>query len=211
MTISSTVRTVSFIGNGSASTFAFTFKVFQASDLLVSSLNATTGLISTLALTTDYSVALNADQDTSPGGSITLTAGALATGFTLTITSDIPNLQPTQFLNQGAFYPDVLTASLDLITILIQQLQVAVAAVNAVPPTVHVVLGPSNGAVDGVGATGNRTFTLPSTPTRPWAAQLFLNKALQSSGIDYTFGVNNFTYATALPPQIGDIHEIFYS
>lgn len=121
MTVSSTTRIASFTGNGSASTFAFAFKVFQPSDLLVISQDTATLVNTTLALTTDYTVALNANQDVAPGGSITLTAGPLATGFTLTITSDIPNLQQTEYLNAGGFYPEVLTASLDLLTILVQQ------------------------------------------------------------------------------------------
>jgi hypothetical protein len=78
-------------------------------------------------LSTGYTVSLNANQDTSPGGTITLTAGALATGYTLTITSAIPNTQPTQFINQGGFYPETLNGALDRLTILIQQLQTAVS------------------------------------------------------------------------------------
>jgi len=123
MTISSTVRVAGpFIGNGTASTFPFTFKVFAAADLDVIRLASSTGVESTLVLNSDYSVALNGDQNTNPGGSITLLAGALASGFTLTITSDIANLQPTDLTNQGGFYPDVITDSLDRATIQIQQL-----------------------------------------------------------------------------------------
>jgi hypothetical protein len=124
MTISSNTREAGpFVGNGTASNFAFTFKVFQASDLLVVRLNTTTGVETTLTLTTDYTVSLNDDQDSNPGGSITLVAGALATGFNLVITSDIPNLQPTDLTNQGGFYPEVISDSLDRATIQIQQLQ----------------------------------------------------------------------------------------
>ena len=127
MTVSSVVRSVTFTGNGSASVFAFPFKVFQPADLLVTRQDMVSGITTTLSLTTDYSVQLNANQDVSPGGSITLAAGPLATGLSLTITSDIPATQPTEYLNQGGFYPEVLTASLDRLTILIQQLQDEVA------------------------------------------------------------------------------------
>lgn len=124
MTISSTVRKAGpFVGNGTASAFPFYFKVFQASDLLVVKLATSTSIEQTLALTTDYTVALNPDQDSNPGGTVTLVAGALATGFTLTITSDISNLQPTDITNQGGFYPEVIEDSLDRATIQIQQLQ----------------------------------------------------------------------------------------
>jgi hypothetical protein len=123
MTISSTVRVAGpFIGNGTASVFSFTFKVFSAADLDVIRLATSTGVETTLVLNSDYSVSLNGDQNSNPGGSITMLAGALATGFTLTITSDIANLQPTDLTNQGGFYPEVITDSLDRATIQIQQI-----------------------------------------------------------------------------------------
>ncbi len=124
MTISSTTRTAGpFTGNGATSVFPFAFKVFQASDLYVASVLIATGVQSILALGPDYTVALNANQDSFPGGTVTLTAGALAVGYRLIVSSAIQNLQPTEYLNQGGFYPEVLTASLDRLTILVQQLQ----------------------------------------------------------------------------------------
>ncbi len=123
MTISSPVRVAGpFLGNGTASNFSFAFKVFAATDLDVIRLASNTGVESTLVLNSDYSVTLNGDQNSNPGGSITLLAGALASGFTLTITSDIANLQPTDLTNQGGFYPEVITDSLDRATIQIQQI-----------------------------------------------------------------------------------------
>lgn len=123
MTISSSTRKAGpFTGNGTATTFPFTFKVFQASDLLVVRLNTSTFVESTLVLNTDYTVALNQNQNTNPGGSIVL-GSVLATGFTLTATSDIQNLQPTDLTNQGGFYPTVINDALDRATIQIQQIQ----------------------------------------------------------------------------------------
>jgi hypothetical protein len=128
MTISSTTRIAGpYIGNGTASVFAYTFKIFSAADLDVVRLNVSTGLETTLVLTTDYTVTLNVDQNSNPGGSVTLVAGALASGFTLTITSDIANLQPTDLTNQGGFYPEVITDSFDRATIQIQQMADEVA------------------------------------------------------------------------------------
>ncbi len=123
MTISSTVRVAGpFIGNGTASVFPFAFKVFAATDLDVIRLASSTGVETTLVLNSDYSVSLNGDQNSNPGGSVTLIAGALASGFTLVITSDIANLQPTDLTNQGGFYPEVITDALDRATIQIQQI-----------------------------------------------------------------------------------------
>lgn len=123
MTISSTTRIAGpFVGNGTASVFPFTFKVFAAADLDVVRLTTSTGVETTLVLNSHYSVTLNGDQNSNPGGSITLLAGALATGYTLVITSDIANLQPTDLTNQGGFYPEVITDALDRATIQIQQI-----------------------------------------------------------------------------------------
>lgn len=136
MTISSINRKAGpYVGNGTASVFPFAFKVFQASDLEVVRLTVATNVETILALTTDYTVALNQDQDSNPGGSITLVAGALATGFNLVITSDIENLQPTDLTNQGGFYPDVINDALDRATIQIQQLQEEVDRAAKLPIT----------------------------------------------------------------------------
>lgn len=123
MTISSQNRKAGpFIGNGSTSSFPFSFKVFTASDLYVVRTNTSSGVDTALTLNTDFTVSLNANQDASPGGTVTLTAGTLATGFNLTVTSQLQYLQPIDLTNQGGFYPSVITKALDRLTILTQQL-----------------------------------------------------------------------------------------
>ena len=122
MTISSTTRLAGpYTGTGTTGPFTFAFKVFQASDLYLVKLEISTGTETVLTLTTDYTVALNGNQDSNPGGSITLVA-ALTSAYTLTVTSDIANLQPTDITNQSGFYPEVITDALDRATIQIQQI-----------------------------------------------------------------------------------------
>jgi hypothetical protein len=122
MTISSTTRIAGpFTGTGVATTFPFSFKVFQASDLYVVKLTVSTGAETVLTVNTDYTVTLNGNQDSNPGGNVILPA-VLASGYTLTISSDIANLQPTDLTNQGGFYPEVITDALDRATIQIQQI-----------------------------------------------------------------------------------------
>jgi hypothetical protein len=134
MTISSTNRVAGpFSGDGSTATFPFSFKVFRAADLYVVTLVTASGAIANLALTTDYTVALNADQDSSPGGTITLAAGDLAVGSTLSITTDMAALQGLDLTNGGGFYPDVVNAALDTLTILVQQLLVQAGLALQVP------------------------------------------------------------------------------
>lgn len=127
MTISSTLRKAGpFIGSGAAATFPFSFKVFTTSDLFVVKLTLATSTETDLALNTDYTATLNADQNSNPGGSITLTAGNLPAGFNLIITSQVEPLQETDLTNQGGFYPEVINDALDKAIIQIQQIDDAV-------------------------------------------------------------------------------------
>ena len=99
MTISSTSNRNDYTGNGSTATYSFTFSIATKSDLKVTKRN-TDNVETTLALTTDYTVTLNADGT----GSITLVAGNLTSGYALTIRGLVPLTQPTQIKNQGAFF-----------------------------------------------------------------------------------------------------------
>lgn len=122
MSISSTTRKAGpYLGNGSTTVFSFTFKVFQASDLKVI-LTDTAGVDSTLILGANYTVSLNANQDTTPGGSVTLLA-APPSGAKVTLTSAVPILQPMVLTNSGGFYPEVLNDSADRQVIIAQQQQ----------------------------------------------------------------------------------------
>jgi hypothetical protein len=124
MTVSTTTRKAGpFIGNGVTTVFPFQFKVFAKSDLQVVLADAA-GAETVLDLDADYSVALNADQDNNPGGTVTYSyGGALPSTQTLTILSDVPLLQPTDIQNRGGFYPSVIEDALDRVTILSQQVK----------------------------------------------------------------------------------------
>lgn len=136
MTISTENRKAGpFNGNGSASVFPFAFKVFSSADLVVVVRDDATAVETTLVLTSGYTVSLNADQNASPGGSVTLVAGALATGKTLVISSSLQYLQPTDLTNQGGFYPKVITNALDRLTIFCQQLAQGVKGSFRLPIT----------------------------------------------------------------------------
>ena len=125
MTISSTSRKAGpFLGNGVAVSFPFAFKVFKKSDVRVTLTDPSGGDIS-LVLDSSYTVTLNVDQDSNPGGTVTYPVGGspMATGFRLTITGALPNTQPTDIQNNGGFYPQVVEDMSDRSTIQIQQLQ----------------------------------------------------------------------------------------
>lgn len=120
MTISSTTRSAGpFEGNGTGTVFPFAFKVFTAADLLVARTD-TADLQTLLVLDVDYTVTLNTDQNTAPGGNITLTA-PLASGYLLYATSNVAVLQTLSLTQNSGFYPSAIEDALDKITVLIQQ------------------------------------------------------------------------------------------
>lgn len=134
MTISTTTRKAGpFTGNGSTTAFPFTFKVFGHSDLAVIQADLL-DVETTLVLGSDYSVALNADQDANPGGTVTLST-ALTTDYHLVINSNVPDTQETDLTNMGGFYPETVNDALDRLTIQIQQLRAVVNRSITLPVT----------------------------------------------------------------------------
>ena len=122
LTISSETRKAGpYTGNGVTTSFSFAFKVFTTADVLVVLTNLS-ALETVLTLSTDYTVTLNSNQDSNPGGTVVLPS-ALITGFLLTLSSQVGALQATDLTNQGGFYPSVLNTALDKLTILVQQLK----------------------------------------------------------------------------------------
>jgi hypothetical protein len=119
MSINSEVRRSStYHGNGATTVFSFPFKVFSADQLKVIMSSQSIGDLE-LTYNVDYTASLNADQEASPGGSITLLA-PLAVNFDLVIKSDVPYTQLMKLTNSG-FYPTTMNDAHDKAVILIQQ------------------------------------------------------------------------------------------
>ena len=125
MTVPATARKAGpFNGNGSNTSFPFTFKVFSTADVEV--ITADVGGVETLrVLDSDFSVTLNPDQDASPGGTITypVSGSPLATGETLVVTGDLEYSQETDIPTGGDFDPGVMEDALDRLTMQVQQLK----------------------------------------------------------------------------------------
>jgi hypothetical protein len=117
MTITSETARNDYTGDGSTDTYAYTFKVFLDTELLVT--KTINGVDSTLALNTDYTVT-GAGEDS--GGTVVLTAGNLTSGHDLSIQRQVSITQTRDFRNQGAYFPDQHMAALDKLTMLAQQL-----------------------------------------------------------------------------------------
>lgn len=113
-----------YIGDGTGQkTFSFGFFVFTEGDVYVATAATENGASSTLQQGTDYTVTLNADQEASPGGTITLTAEAgLADGAVLVIGSDVDYTQTLDLTNYTRFPPARISEELDRIVVQIQQL-----------------------------------------------------------------------------------------
>jgi hypothetical protein len=125
MTTPSTARKAGpLLGNGVTTTFPFAFKVFAAGDIQVTVANSA-GVETLLVLSIDYSVALNVNQDTSPGGTVTypLSGSALPVGSKLSIIGDLDYDQPYDIPSGGNFSPLALENQLDRTVMQIQQIK----------------------------------------------------------------------------------------
>jgi hypothetical protein len=147
MTISSTTRRSGpFEGNSAATAFPFAFKVFDKTNIAVT-ISDSVDNETLLVLDSDYSVALNADQNGSPGGTITypITGAPMDAQHVVVIVGNLAELQPTQLTNNGGFYPATIENALDRAVILIQQLSEIVARAITVPVADNITAHPLPG------------------------------------------------------------------
>ena len=112
MTVPATSRRAGpFTGNGVTLTFPFSFKVFSAADIRVD-LATAAGVASVGVLNTDYTVSVNVDQTTTPGGTVSYAVAgvvtALPTGYTLAITGSRAYSQTTTLPTGGAYQASVV-------------------------------------------------------------------------------------------------------
>jgi hypothetical protein len=124
MTISNETTRISFAGDGSTRTFSTTPVVFFTSaDLVLYSISST-GVVSTLALTTHYTVTRQTAASTTPViGTVALTACTIASGSALVIARVLDVTQTADLLNNDSSDADVLEAALDRQAMISQQLQ----------------------------------------------------------------------------------------
>lgn len=119
MTIESLVSRNDYVGNGSASIYAYGFKIIEDTDLLVTVQDGTTGVETTKTLNLNYTVSGEGEE---AGGNVTLSAN-LTSGDLLTIRRVRPLLQETDIETQGVSDPSVLEDTFDHILMICQQQQ----------------------------------------------------------------------------------------
>src|SRR5688572_19629225 len=119
-----------YVGNGVASVFPYSFKIFAATDLAVTKRD-TSDVETTLNYPADFSVT---GVGISSGGSITLAAGALTTGYALTIRRVRPLSQTTDLRNQASFFAEDHESTFDHLVMIDQQQQEEINRSIKVPP-----------------------------------------------------------------------------
>ncbi|WP_249921732.1 hypothetical protein [Escherichia coli] len=118
MTVSTEVDHNEYTGNGVTTSFPYTFRVFKESDLLVQVVDLDEN-IAVLALDTDYTVTGAGGYN---GGNVILSM-ALANGYKISISRELPATQETDLRNQGKFFAEVHEDAFDKLTMLIQQVR----------------------------------------------------------------------------------------
>lgn len=97
--------------------YDFDFSIFVESDLVVTHIS-TTGVITALAYSTDYLLTLVGEDQSNPG--YVDTTFSETTG-TLSLARDVPISQPTDWVNNDSFDMEILEASMDRLTMMMQQ------------------------------------------------------------------------------------------
>jgi hypothetical protein len=122
MTVSSQTSNETFYGNGSTTVWDLPFRFFDNSDVDVYLIDPATGIVTPLALGTDYTLtgAGLPEQFGNAPGQITTTV-PVASGKQLYVERVMEVEQLTDIVNQGRFFPEVHEDVFDRITMLIQQ------------------------------------------------------------------------------------------
>lgn len=118
MTVSTEVDHNEYTGNGVTTTFPYTFRIFKNSDLVVQVVDLNEN-ITVLVLDADYTV-------TGAGGYVggnVILSSALANGYQISVSRELPVTQDTDLRNQGKFFAEVHEDAFDKLTMLIQQLR----------------------------------------------------------------------------------------
>jgi hypothetical protein len=197
MTVQSDLSRWTGAGNGVATSFPFTRRVLQASDLLVYLISDATGAESLQILNSHYTVS-GAGSDA--GGSVDFIAPP-ATGYTVLVRSARPYTQPSNFRNLGRFLPEIHQNAMDGLEVQIQQLKEVTdrsirGAINGPPfgqlPSASEMLGKFV-FVDSAGNTTGATGT-PAQPVTHTTEIVYATEGQTVVPVSaYTPGAGNLT------------------
>ena len=179
MTVSTTIIKSSHNGNGSTTTFAYNFKIFADTDLVVI-IRSSTGTETTKTLTTHYTVSGAGDAS---GGSITFTSGNIpASGETVVIRRNVPQTQAIDYIANDPFPAETNEEGLDRATMIAQQISeeadrsIKLSRTNTMASTEFTV-----GATD----RANKILAFDGNGEISVTQELGTFKGNWSSGVDY--------------------------
>jgi hypothetical protein len=195
-----TSRSPVYTGNGTVATFAFAFRILSDEDIEVLKINTATAEVTILTLDTDYTVTGVRDED----GSITLTAGNLATGYQLVIVLKPAILQQSDLLNQGGYFPELVEDSLDNLANVVKAQQDQInrsLSITSAASFDGIVGAPFPGYVLAVNSTGDGlVWTSPGSTTLSTPADGSVTLPKLDSGFilpEAKGGTNASTFAAA--------------
>lgn len=123
MTVSTEDFFISYSGDDATSEFDFSFKVWADTHLTVIKKLDAEGTETELTLNSDYTVSRNSDQESDPGGSITLTGDESPSDsdYSYWIIANIPNTQTFDGSEGDSFPVESIETALDKITMQLKQ------------------------------------------------------------------------------------------
>src|SRR5574343_298731 len=109
MTVSSGYTPDIYTGNGTLTIYPYTFRILQASDLLVQLKNISTGVFTTLILNTDYTVS---SVGSGTGGNVTFTS-APTSAYQIVLSRDVTIEQEQDYRENDPFPAETVETALD--------------------------------------------------------------------------------------------------
>jgi len=132
MSVSNTVSKIVYSANTVQLQFAYPFKIFENTDLVVTKHRASDASENILALTTDYTVS---GVGAEAGGVVTIVSGAPSTGYNLIIERELPITQPVVYTENDPFPAKTHEYALDRLTYICQQLAELTGRAVVLDPT----------------------------------------------------------------------------
>lgn len=232
MTVATTTSRADYTGNGATTAFAVPFYFLESSHLTVLRTQISTGVTTTLALTTDYTVSGTGNP---AGGTVTCLV-APTNDQRLSILRNVPFTQLTDYVPNDPFPAESHEQALDKLTMLTQQLSetasrslalpAATAGVNAALPAPQanqalawngagnalinvnlsnqiVTFNPTSQTFSG---TGSQTaFTLADAPGSAAALVVSISGVVQKQGSDFGVSGTTLTFTSAPPAGSNNI------
>lgn len=235
MTVASTISRVDYAGNGITTAFSVPFYFLANTHLIVYRTQISTGITTTLALTTDYTVS---GAGTPSGGTLTCVI-APTSDQRLSILRNVPLTQEVDYQTNDPFPAATHEAALDKLTMEVQQVNEALGRSVTISPAstgVSTVLpSPAAGTVVGWDATGTSltnvdptlwagilaseytysqtfngtgaqtAFTLSSAPGAISNTDVYVGGVHQTPTLAYTLSGSTVTFTSAPPSGTNNI------